>query len=81
MDLFRGALYILYYFHHSYLKGRKMKNDQFHIPFIKSLFLIAFVTIVSMVSVRLFVPKLYSNNQEPQEYTSFKSYNEAKAGQ
>lgn len=55
-----------------------MKKDQFHIPFIKSLYLVAFVTIVSMVSARLLVPKLYSNTQEPQEYTSLKSYNQSK---
>ena len=55
-----------------------MKNNQFHIPFIKSLFLIAFVTIVSMVSAHILVPKLYSNPQEPQEYTSLKSYNQSK---
>jgi hypothetical protein len=58
-----------------------MKNEEFHIPFIKSLYLVAFITIVSMVSARLLVPKLYFNHQEPQEYTSLKSYNEAKAGE
>jgi hypothetical protein len=55
-----------------------MKKDEFHIPFIKSLYLVAFVTIVSMVSAHILVPKLYSNPQEPQEYTSLKSYNQSK---
>jgi hypothetical protein len=55
-----------------------MKKEEFHIPFIKSLYLVAFVTIVSMVSAHILVPKLYSNPQEPQEYTSLKSYNQSK---
>jgi hypothetical protein len=58
-----------------------MKNEEFHIPFIKSLFLIAFVTIVSMVSVRLFFKNSFSSYQNPQEYTSLPSYNQAKAAE
>jgi hypothetical protein len=58
-----------------------MKNDQFHIPFIKSLFLIAFVTIVSMVSAHYYIPKLYDSYQNTQEYTSSPSYNTAKAAE
>ncbi len=58
-----------------------MKNDQFHIPFIKSLFLIAFVTIVSMVSARIFLQNSFSNHSNSAEFTSFKSYNEAKASE
>jgi hypothetical protein len=58
-----------------------MKNEEFHIPFIKSLYLIAFVTIVSMASVRLFVPKLYSHYHNSQEYASLKSHNELKVAQ
>ena len=58
-----------------------MKNEEFHVPFIKNLYLIAFITIVSMVSVRLFVPKLYSHYQNSQEYASLKSHNELKVAQ
>jgi len=55
-----------------------MKNEEFHIPFINSLYLVAFITIVSMVSVRLFVPKVYSHYHNSQEYASLKSHNELK---
>jgi hypothetical protein len=58
-----------------------MKNEEFHIPFIKSLFLIAFVTMVSMVSVRLFFQNSLSSYQNTPEYTSSPSYNTAKAGE
>jgi hypothetical protein len=33
-----------------YHKERKMKNDDFHKPFIKSMMFVAFITIVSMIS-------------------------------
>lgn len=37
-----------------------MKNAEFHKPFIKNLSFIVLVTIVSMVSTRLFFPNLIS---------------------
>jgi hypothetical protein len=58
-----------------------MKKDEFHIPFIKSLFLIAFVTIVSMVSTRYFIYKSFSKAPNTPEYTLSPSYNTAKAGE
>ncbi len=58
-----------------------MKNYEFHIPFIKSLFLIAFVTIVSMVSARIFLYNSLSDHSNSAQFTSLKSYNEAKAGE
>jgi hypothetical protein len=58
-----------------------MKNDQFHIPFIKNLFLIAFVTIVSMASAHYFIYKSFSKAPNTPEYTSSPSYNTAKAAE
>jgi len=58
-----------------------MKNDEFHIPFIKSLMVVAVVTIVSMVFAHHYIPKLYDSYQNSQEYTSSPSYNTAKASE
>jgi hypothetical protein len=58
-----------------------MKNDEFHIPFIKSLMVVAFVTVVSMVFAHHYIPKLYDSYQNSQEYTSSPSYNTAKAAE
>jgi len=58
-----------------------MKKDEFHIPFIKSLMVVATVTIVSMAFAHYYIPKLYDSSQNPQEYTSSSSYNQAKAGE
>jgi hypothetical protein len=58
-----------------------MKNDEFHVPFIKSLVVVAAVTIVSMVFVHHYIPKLYDSYQDSQEYTSSPSYNTAKAAE
>ena len=58
-----------------------MKNEEFHVPFIKSLYLVAFITIVSMVSVHILVPKLYFHYHNSQEYASIKSHNELKVAQ
>jgi hypothetical protein len=57
-----------------------MKKDEFHVPFIKSLMLVAIVTIVSMAFAHHYIPKLYDSYQNSQEYTSSPSYNTAKAG-
>ena len=58
-----------------------MKNDEFHVPFIQSLMVVAFVTIVSMVFAHHYIPKLYDSYQNSQEYTSSPSYNTAKAAE
>lgn len=58
-----------------------MKNEEFHVPFIKSLYLIAFVTLVSMVTAHFCVKNLLSSHSNSQEYTSGSSYNQAKAGE
>ena len=58
-----------------------MKNDEFHVPFIKSLMVVAVVTIVSMAFAHHYIPKLYDSYQDSQEYTSSPSYNTAKAAE
>lgn len=58
-----------------------MKNNEFHKPFLKSLMLIACVTIVSMILAHHYIPKFYNTYLNSQEYSSYKSYNEAKAAQ
>jgi len=57
------------------------KNNDFHVPFIKSLVIIAAVTLVSMVSAHYFIYKSFSTAPNSQEYTSGSSYNQAKAGE
>jgi hypothetical protein len=58
-----------------------MKNDEFHVPFINSLIIVALVTVFTMTFAHYYVPKLYSNYQNSQEYTSSPSYNTAKAAE
>lgn len=58
-----------------------MKNDEFHVPFIQSLIIIAVVTVFSMSFAHYYIPKLYDSYQNSQEYTSYHSYNEAKAAE
>ncbi len=58
-----------------------MKNDQFHIPFIKNLVFIAAVTLVSMVSAHYFIYKSFSKAPNTPEYTSSPSYNTAKVAE
>lgn len=58
-----------------------MKNDQFHIPFIKNLAFIGLVTIVSMISVHYIFVNILSPQSNSSQYTSQPSYNEAKAAQ
>lgn len=57
------------------------KNNDFHIPFIKSLVVIAAVTLVSMASAHYFIYKSFSTAPNAPEYTSSSSYNQAKAGE
>ncbi len=58
-----------------------MKNEEFHVPFIQSLIIIAVVTVFSMSFAHYYIPKLYDSYKNSQEYTSYNSYNEAKAGE
>lgn len=58
-----------------------MKNEEFHIPFIKSLVIVALVTVFSMTFAHFYIPKLYESYQNSQEYTVAPSYNSAKAGE
>lgn len=58
-----------------------MKNNEFHVPFIQSLIIIAIVTVFSMSFAHYYIPKLYDSYQNTQEYTSSSSYNQAKAGE
>ena len=58
-----------------------MTNNEFHVPFLKSLVIIASVTLVSMVFAHYYIPKLYDSYKNPQEYTSSSSYNQAKAAE
>lgn len=53
--------------------GTLMNKDDFHIPFIKSMVLIAFVTVFSIVSSR-YIVNYYSNQSlKTTEYSSNKS--------
>ena len=58
-----------------------MKNDEFHVPFIKSLIVVALVTVFTMSFAHYYIPKLYDSYKNPQEYTSSPSYNTAKAAE
>jgi hypothetical protein len=52
-----------------------MKNDEFHIPFIKSLVFMGLVTIVSMVSVHYFFTNMFLVPSNSPVYTSHQSQN------
>lgn len=58
-----------------------MKNDEFHVPFIHSLIIIALVTVFSMSFAHFYIPKLYQSYKNSQEYTVAPSYNQAKAAE
>lgn len=58
-----------------------MKNDEFHIPFLHSLVIVAVVTVVSMVSAHFFIHNSFSTPYDSPQYTSSGSYSEAKAGE
>lgn len=55
-----------------------MKNDQFHIPFLHSLVIIAAVTLVSMVSSKYFVEKYLFNDYNNPSFSSAQSYTSSK---
>lgn len=58
-----------------------MKNEGFHIPFIKNLAFIGLVTIVSMISVHYFLVNIFSVPSNPPQYTSQQSYNHTEAAE
>lgn len=58
-----------------------MKNDEFHVPFIQSLIIVALVTVFSMSFAHYYIPKLYDSYKNSQEYTSSPSYNTVKAAE
>jgi hypothetical protein len=58
-----------------------MTNNEFHVPFLKNLVIIASLTLVSMAFAHYYIPKLYGSPQNPHEYTSSSSYNSVKAGE
>ena len=58
-----------------------MTNDEFHVPFIQSLIIIALVTVFSMSFAHYYIPRLYDSYQNSQEYTVAPSYNSAKAAE
>jgi len=51
-----------------------MKNDEFHVPFIKNLVFIGLITVVSMISVRLFLHSFNHTSIDTPVYASQKSY-------
>lgn len=58
-----------------------MKNDEFHVPFIQSLVVVAVVTVFTMTFAHFYIPHLYNSYQDSQQYTSSPSYNTANAGE
>jgi hypothetical protein len=57
------------------------KNQDFHVPFIQSLIIIAVVTVFTMSFAHYYIPRLYDSYQNSQEYTSSQSYGTVKAAQ
>ena len=58
-----------------------MKTEEFHKPFIKSLFIIAIVTMFAMVLSDKIVNYYSSLSYKTQVFTSSNSYNEANAAE
>lgn len=54
------------------------ENDEFHIPFIKSLFLVAAVTLISLGTARYFISNRFFGPSNTQVFTSSQSQNELK---
>ena len=52
-----------------------LKKNDFHKPFIKELVFVALVTIVSMISVRYFLPKIFIIPPKSHQYTTQESQN------
>jgi len=58
-----------------------MTNNEFHVSFLKSLVIIASLTLVSMAFAHYYIPTLYSSHQNTPEYTVSPSYNTAKVAE
>lgn len=58
-----------------------MKNDEFYVPFLKSLVVVAVVTVFTMAFAHFYIPHLYKSYQDSQNYTSSQPYNTANAGE
>lgn len=56
-----------------------MENNEFHKSFIKSLIFIAVVTMFAMVLTDKFINNYLSHKYKTPTFTSYNSYNEAKA--
>ena len=50
-----------------------MKNDQFHIPFIKDLIFVAMVTVILATSAHLFLSKTYFPDKNTPVFSSSES--------
>lgn len=50
-----------------------MKNDEFHIPFLHGMIVVAIVTIVSMIFAHHFISERYFPSQKSSQFTSSKS--------
>jgi hypothetical protein len=57
-----------------------MNNDEFHKPFLDSLVLIAFVTMVLLFSSREIIKTYYKPSQKSPQYTSQQSYDKTNDG-
>lgn len=51
-----------------------MNSNDFHIPFIKSLLIVAVVTLVSMGTARYFINNSFSSTLNTPNFTSLKSH-------
>ena len=71
----RGGSPILHNLHIFYKSERKMKNDEFHIPFLHGMIVVAAVTIVSMVFANHFISYRYFPIFKSSSFTSQESQN------
>jgi hypothetical protein len=58
--------------------SRLSKNKEFHIPFIKELVFVGLVTIVSMISVHIFLTNFLPESLKPYTLPPAQSYSEMK---
>jgi len=58
--------------------SRLSKNKDFHIPFIKELAFVGLVTIVSMISVRIFLTNFLPESLKSYTFPPAQSYSEMK---
>jgi len=58
--------------------SRLSKNKEFHIPFIKELVFVGLVTIVSMISVRIFLTNFLPGSLKSYTFPPTQSYSDMK---